>query len=198
MRKTVIKTCSCFLEKTVWYINSPTSYPHWLFDAGRYDNLKTFILKKRNSFHIVSGTCIIRETVVSFRMDCFKFQVDLLFDSIFSGLNSLNYRFVSNDNTCFDDGFDNEIFVGNGQFVIERRFLGRRQLEIKLIFAIVRYIDRALQVWIKFFINIFVQIVENFIMKCLKKICIFFLELTMSDFYKIKRKKLFVVGFKPF
>ena len=26
-------------------------------------------------------------------------------------------------------------------------------------------------------------------MKCLKKICIFFLELTMSDFYKIKRKK---------
>ena len=84
------------------------------------------------------------------------------------------------------------------QFVIERRFLGRRQLEIKLIFAVVRYIDRALQVWIKFFINIFVQIVENFIMKCLKKICIFFLELTMSDFYKIKRKKTFVVGFKPF
>ena len=113
MRKTVIKTCSCFLEKKVWYINSPPSYPHWLFDAGIYDNLKTFILKKHNSFHIVSGTCIIRETVVSFRMDYFKFQVDLLFDSIFSGLNSLNYRFVTDDNTCFDDSFDNEIFVGN-------------------------------------------------------------------------------------
>ena len=90
MRKTVIKTCSCFLEKTVWYINSHTSYPHWLCDAGRYDNLKIFILEKRNSFHIVNGTRIIRETVVSFRMDCFKFQVDLPFDSAFSGLNSLN------------------------------------------------------------------------------------------------------------
>ena len=113
MRKAVIKTCSCFLEKAVWHINSPRLYPDWLFEAGRYDNLKIFILEKRNYFHIVNGTHIIRETIVSSSMDCFKFLINLLFDSIFSGLNSLNYRFVTDDNTCFDDSFDNEIFVGN-------------------------------------------------------------------------------------
>ena len=96
MRKAVIKTCSCFLEKAVWHINSPRLYPDWLFEAGRYDNLKIFILEKRNYFHIVNGTHIVRETIVSSSMDCFKFLINLLFDSIFSGLNSLNFRFVTN------------------------------------------------------------------------------------------------------
>lgn len=46
MKKTVIKTCSCFLEKAVWFINSPRLYPHWMFDAGKYDGLDIFILEK--------------------------------------------------------------------------------------------------------------------------------------------------------
>ena len=46
MKKTVIKTCSCFLEKAVWFINSPILYPHWMFDAGKYDGLDIFILEK--------------------------------------------------------------------------------------------------------------------------------------------------------
>ena len=77
-------------------------------------------------------------------MDCFKFQVNLPFDSIFSGLNSLNCSFVTDDNTCFDDGFDNEIFVGNAQFVTERRFLDRRQFEIECMSDKINFRKRPL------------------------------------------------------
>ena len=31
MKKIIIKMCSCFLEKAVWFVNSPKRYPYWIF-----------------------------------------------------------------------------------------------------------------------------------------------------------------------
>ena len=31
MKKIIIKTSSCFLEKAVWFVNSPKRYQHWVF-----------------------------------------------------------------------------------------------------------------------------------------------------------------------
>ena len=37
MKKIIIKMCSCFLEKAVWFVNSPKYYPYWLFLSGVKD-----------------------------------------------------------------------------------------------------------------------------------------------------------------
>ena len=44
MKKIIIKTCSCFLEKAVWFVNSPTRYPYWVFLCGVKDATKTIFV----------------------------------------------------------------------------------------------------------------------------------------------------------
>ena len=77
-------------------------------------------LKKRNSFHILNKTHIVKETIVSSFMDCLKFQANSTDTEVIRGLNSLNCRFVTNDNKCYGEGYDNEIFVGNAKFSVGR------------------------------------------------------------------------------
>ena len=62
-------------------------------------------------------------------MDCFRFQVSISSDENFSCLSSVNCRFVKKDLNVFDDTFNDDIFVGDHQFVVQRYFQPRELLE---------------------------------------------------------------------
>ena len=129
MRKTVIKTGSCFLEKAVWYMSSLELKPHWFFYTALGSSgisSDCFIVERHTSVHSVDGEIAFKETIVTSCVNCCKFQVTLPVEPIISELNKLNCRFVSYDMNVFSDDFDSYVFVGNAQFVVGRYFLGEK------------------------------------------------------------------------
>ena len=61
-------------------------------------------------------------------MDCFRFQVSISSDENFSCLSNVDCRFAKKDLNVFDDTFNDDIFVGDYQFVVQRYFQPREQL----------------------------------------------------------------------
>ena len=62
MKKIIIKTCSCFLEKAVWFVNSPKRYPYWIFLSAIKDvGKKIFLSDEWNAFKtvIIMSCCLI-------------------------------------------------------------------------------------------------------------------------------------------
>ena len=62
MKKIIIKTCSCFLEKAVWFVNSPKRYPYWIFLSAIKDvGKKIFLSDEWNAFKtvIIISCCLI-------------------------------------------------------------------------------------------------------------------------------------------
>ena len=54
MKKIIIKTSSCFLEKAVWFVNSPKRYQHWIFLSAVKDVGKNiFVSNEWNAFKTV-------------------------------------------------------------------------------------------------------------------------------------------------
>ena len=61
--------CSCFLEKAVWFVNSPTRYPYWVFLCGVKDAAKTiFVSDELKDLHIFN------KIMISCCLDCVKFE----------------------------------------------------------------------------------------------------------------------------
>lgn len=58
MRKTVIKTCSCYLDKAFWFINTPKLKPYWFFDIVTPSSpviSDCFILERHTLTNTVNG-----------------------------------------------------------------------------------------------------------------------------------------------
>ena len=130
MRKTTIKMCFCFLDRAVWFINNSRLLPYWVLNSKLKNKDDTtnddehFILERRTT----NDNFIFKQTIVCSCMDCFRFQVSISSDENFSCLSNIDCRFVKKDLNVFDDTFNDDIFVGNHQFVVSRYFQPREQL----------------------------------------------------------------------
>ena len=212
MIKIVIETCSCFIDRAVWFINSPqihSSNP-WHFDLtinSSYKNRVEEFLKNKfikevrtTKTRLNVYEVLLKITIVKSCADCFKFQVSLSILEENSVLDSLNCRFVTSDIFTFSDNFNSDIFTGNSQFVVENYFYSQEQKE--LLFAD-EEIDLKRQPLHKScfvclqknVISFFVQHVKELITIFLKKNYMYFLEfIKMSEFMTraIVRKKYLV------
>ena len=67
MKKIIIKTSSCFLEKAVWFVKSPKPYPYWIFLSAVKDvGKKLFVSDEWNAFKTV--------TIISRCLDYVQFE----------------------------------------------------------------------------------------------------------------------------
>ena len=129
-KKTTIKVCFCFLDKAVWFINNIWLLPYWLLNSKIKNKDETtngdehFILERRTTI----DNFIFKETIVCSCMDCFRFQVSISSDENFSCLSNVDCRFVKKDLSVFGDTFNDDIFVGDHQFVVSKYFQPRQQL----------------------------------------------------------------------
>ena len=105
MKKIIIKTCSCFLEKAVWFVNSPKRYPYWIFLSAVKDvGKKICVSDESNAFKTV--------IIISCYLDCVRFEA-VHNSKIMQCLDSVKCRFVVADRNAFGESYDDEIFVGN-------------------------------------------------------------------------------------
>ena len=100
-------------------------------------------------------------------MNCFRFQVSISSDESFSCLTDVNCRFVKKDLNVFDDTFNDDIFVGDHQFVVSRYFQPREQLlamtEREKIVFLKRPLHKSCFTSLQKERYIFVQAVKKFI-----------------------------------
>ena len=131
MRKTTIKVCFCFLDRAVWFVNSSSLLPYWLLNSKVKNEDDTtnddehFILERR----ISNDNSIFKQTIVCSCMDCFRFQVSISSDENLSCLTNVNCQFIKKDLSVFDDTFNDDIFVGDHQFVVSIFFQPKEQLD---------------------------------------------------------------------
>ena len=197
MIKIVIKTCSCFIDRAVWFMHlSDTVPPYCYFDSTinySYKNrtrefLDNYFIKEvrttktliddDNDYELLSKITIIKSC-----FDCFKFHAFLSTVSTTSLLDDFKCRFVKSDMTTFSNDFDSDIFVGNSQFVVENTFYSQEQKELLFNGKKNYFIRQPLHKFCfvslqKNVISFFAQHVKKLRMIILKKHYMFFLELS--------------------
>ena len=120
--------CFCFLDRAVWFINNSRLLPYWVLSSkvkkedDTTNDDEHFILESR----ISNDNSIFKQTIVCSCIDCFRFQVSISSDENFSCLSNVDCQFIKKDLNVFDDTFNDDIFVGDHQFVVSRYF--REQL----------------------------------------------------------------------
>ena len=131
----IIKTCSCFIEKAVWFVNLPEKQGRriQLFDHVReqtslQDIIERKFIKQVRTKRVCPG--ILQNTIIVSCVDCFYFQLLLLSVNDRTIFDTINCRFVTTSPTAFGDSFDDEIYVGNSQFVVENYFFNREVREM--------------------------------------------------------------------
>ena len=138
MIKNVIKTCSCFVDKAVWFVNLSQKrvVRPWRFDYVRRQTQiediieNKFIKEIRTTRTTVDGKSVVKNTIVISCVNCFEFQLFLLSFEEKSIFDTINCRFVFSDSFTYSDDFSSDIFTGNSQFVVENYFLSREQREL--------------------------------------------------------------------
>ena len=135
MIKNVIKTCCCFVDKAVWFVNQPQPFPLWHFDhvkrQTRIEDIieKKFIKEIRTVRTYIDGQILIKNTMIVSCVKCYGFQLFHLSSQVNSIFDTINCRFVMTDRFSYSDDFTNDIFTGNSQFVVENYFLPRELRE---------------------------------------------------------------------
>ena len=129
--KNVIKTCSCFIDRSVWFVNLSQKQVvnPWHFDLNR-DIGDIFIKNIRQTEIILDEKFIHKNSIVISCNDFFNFQLFIISLEENSMLDTLNCRFVTFDTFSYDDGYSSEIFTGNSQFGHGNYFLSRKQREL--------------------------------------------------------------------
>ena len=105
MIKTVIKTCSCFIDKSVWFVNlsQKRAVNPWRFDCFEPERRivdiisNKFIKDIRTTKILVDEKTCLKNTIVILCVDCFEFQLMLISLQENSMLDTLNCRFVTYD-----------------------------------------------------------------------------------------------------
>ena len=141
MIKNVIKTCCCFVDKAVWFVNQFQSVPLWQFDHVKRQTRiadileEKFIKEIRTVRTYIDGQILVKNTIIVSCVRCFEFQLFHLSFNTNSIFDNINCRFVTTDRFTYSDDFDNDIFTGNSQFVVENYFLSREQRELLFLNA---------------------------------------------------------------
>ena len=133
MIKNIIKCCSCFLDKAVWFVNYPIPTQLWRFD---YVNRKQtqisdiiddkFIRENhRTVTNLEEGKVLITNTMTVCCVRCFDFQLLHLSsnENMMTIFDNVNCRHVTYDSFTYGDSYNDDIFMGNAQFVVENYFL---------------------------------------------------------------------------
>ena len=129
MIKNVIKTCCCFVDKAVWFVNQFQPFPLWQFDhvkrQTRVEDIieEKFIKEIRTVRTYIDGRILVKNTIIVSCVKCFEFQLFQLSSQANSIFDTINCRFVTTDCFSYSDDFTNDIFTGNSQFVVENYFL---------------------------------------------------------------------------
>ena len=138
MIKNVIKTCCCFVDKAVWFVNQFQPIPLWHFDLvkrqTRIEDIieEKFIKEIHTTRTYVDGQILAKNTIIVSCIKCFEFQLFQLSFTTNSIFDTINCRFVTTDCFSYSDDFTNDIFTGNSQLVVENYFLSREQRELFL------------------------------------------------------------------
>ena len=136
MIKTVVKTCSCFVDMAIWFVNLSQKcvVNPWRFDCVQsqdqiLDIIGNIFIKEIRSTKIldVDEKTLFKNTIVVSCVDCFEFQLMLISLQENSMLDTLNCRFVTSDCFTFDDDYSSDIFTGNSQFVLENYLYSHEQ-----------------------------------------------------------------------
>ena len=141
MIKNVIKTCCCFVDKAVWFVNQFQPFPLWQFDhvkrQTRVEDIieEKFIKEIRTVRTYIDGRILVKNTIIVSCVKCFEFQLFQLSSQANSIFDTINCRFVTTDCFSYSDDFTNDIFTGNSQFVVENYFLSREQRELLFLNA---------------------------------------------------------------
>ena len=141
MIKNVIKTCCCFVDKAVWFVNQIQSVPLWQFDhvkrQTRIEDIleDKFIKEIRTVRSYINSQILVKNTIIVSCVKCFEFQLFQLSSQANSIFDTINCRFVTTDCFSYSDDFTNDIFTGNSQFVVENYFLSREQRELLFLNA---------------------------------------------------------------
>ena len=141
MIKNVIKTCCCFVDKAVWFVNQIQSVPLWHFDhvkrQTRIEDIleEKFIKEIRTVRTYIDGKILVKNTIIVSCVKCFEFQLFELSSRTNSIFDAINCRLVTTDCFSYSDDFTNDIFTGNSQFVVENYFLSREQRELLFLNA---------------------------------------------------------------
>ena len=141
MIKNVIKTCCCFVDKAVWFVNQIQPIPLWHFDLvkrqTRIEDIieEKFIKEIRTVRTYIDGKIFVKNTIIVSCVKCFEFQLFELSSRANSIFDAINCRFVTTDCFSYSDSFTNDIFTGNSQFVVENYFLSREQRELLFLNA---------------------------------------------------------------
>ena len=141
MIKNVIKTCCCFVDKAVWFVNQFQPFPLWQFDhvkrQTRIEDIieEKFIKEIRTVRTYIDGRILVKNTIIVSCVKCFEFQLFQLSSQANSIFDTINCRFVTTDCFSYSDDFTNDIFTGNSQFVVENYFLSREQRELLFLNA---------------------------------------------------------------
>ena len=136
MKENVIRTCSCFVDKAIWFVNLSQKrvVNPWQFDCVRSENqlldiIENKFIKEVLTKNLVDEKICLKDTIVVSCVDCFEFQLFLLSSEENCMLDTLNCRFVTSDFCTYGDDYSDEIFIGNSQFVHENYFYSREQRE---------------------------------------------------------------------
>ena len=103
----VIKTCSCFIDRTIWFVNlSPKQVVNpWHFDLN-CDIRDIFIKDIQQTKIILDEKFIHKNTIIIIIIiscnDCFEFQLFIISLKENSMLDTLNCRFVTSDAFSYD------------------------------------------------------------------------------------------------
>ena len=141
MIKSVIKTCCCFVDKAVWFVNQLQSVPLWHFDhvkrQSRIEDIlkEKFIKEIRTVRSYIDGKILVKNTIIVSCVKCFEFQLLELSSRANSIFDAINCRFVTTDCFSYSDDFTNDIFTGNSQFVVENYSLLHEQRELLFLNA---------------------------------------------------------------
>ena len=141
MIKNVIKTCCCFVDKAVWFVNQLQSVPLWHFDhvkrQTRIEDIleEKFIKEIRTVRTYIDGKILVKDTIIVSCVKCFEFQLLELSSRANSIFDAINCRFVTTDCFSYSDDFTNDIFTGNSQFVVENYSLLHEQRELLFLNA---------------------------------------------------------------
>ena len=115
MIKNTIKCCFCFLDRSVWFVNSPDySMQLWRFGCFK-PSVERFIRKNTLCYEIDKQEIVLNNQMTISCVRCFEFQLFLFSCSneMMKIFDDVKCRQVALDAFTFGDGFDDDIFIGN-------------------------------------------------------------------------------------
>ena len=127
MEKKIVFSCSCFIDESVWFVNS--IYHSWKFDSFvSVDGLvssKLFVYKKDFTFVSSDDSIQCINEIIVCCLECFEFLLTYFSakEEMSDVFDEIDCLFVVYDQLCYNS----EIYIGNDQFDTSNEILNYEQ-----------------------------------------------------------------------